>query len=208
MFDLEWAVAEWRRKMLACGIRFPTPLDELECHLREEIEHQVHSGVNTQQAFEAAVQRIGQASALKTEFGKLGVAAERKQMRRNIMILGGVFGILFGFAMVWPELGMLHRTGAIPHVPALLVGIAIVIAAGSVTLYSIRRHRESRGRKLIGICLVTVGGFCSVVDASTLFDLSATERLWWPPVVAAIVLFFGSCLYFNRPFPARPTREA
>jgi DNA-binding PadR family transcriptional regulator len=41
-------------------------------------------------------------------------------------------------------------------------------------------------------------GFCSAVNASTLFQLNATERLWWPPVVATIVLFFGSCLYFNR----------
>jgi hypothetical protein len=66
MFSLEQAVVVGRRQMLAAGIESPKPLDELECHLREEIEHQVQSGVTIQQAFEAAVQRIGQASALKT----------------------------------------------------------------------------------------------------------------------------------------------
>jgi hypothetical protein len=208
MFSLEQAVMVWRRQMLADGIESPKPLDELECHLREEIEHQVQSGVTMEQAFEVAVQRIGLASALKTEFSKLGGAIERKQMRRIITILGGLFGILFGFAMVWPQLGMLHRTGVIPHLQALLVGMAIVVAAGFMTFYNIRKHTESRGRRLVAICLVAVGGLCSAVNASTLFELYPTERLWWPPVVGVIILFFGNCLYFNRTLPMRPAPKA
>jgi hypothetical protein len=208
MFNLDYAVVEWRRQMLAAGIESPKPLDELECHLREEIERQVQSGVTMQRAFEAAVQLMGQANALKTEFRKVGDATERKQTKRIVTILGGLFGILFGFAMVWPQLGMLHRTGAIPHIQPLLLGAAIVIAAGSVTIYNIRRNKEARGRKLIGICLVVVGGFCSAVNASTLFELNATERLWWPPVVATIVLFFGSCLYFHRTLRVQTPQES
>ena len=38
MFDLEQAIAEWRKQMLAAGIKAPVPLDELESHLREEVE--------------------------------------------------------------------------------------------------------------------------------------------------------------------------
>jgi hypothetical protein len=72
MFDLEQAIAEWRGQMLAAGIRAPVPLEELEIHLRDELEQQVKSGLNAQQAFEIAVQRIGQAHALKKEFLKVG----------------------------------------------------------------------------------------------------------------------------------------
>ena len=207
MFNLDQAIAEWRRQMLAGGINTPVPLDELESHLREDVEQQVQAGVDPLQAFDAAVQRMGQASALKTEFWKVGGSTERKQMKRIITILAGLFGVLFGFAMIWPQLGMLHRTGAIRQLEALLAGTGIVIAAGSVTLYNIRRNNEARGRKLVGICLIAVGGLCSAVNVSTFFELSLTEWLWWPPVVAVIVLFFGSCLYFNRTPPVQPAHE-
>jgi len=38
MFELEKSIADWRRQMLAAGIKSPLPLEELEIHLREEIE--------------------------------------------------------------------------------------------------------------------------------------------------------------------------
>jgi hypothetical protein len=72
MFNLEQTVAEWRRQMRAADIKTPAPMDELEIHLREEIERQMKSGLSAQEAFEAASQRLGQASALKEEFAKTG----------------------------------------------------------------------------------------------------------------------------------------
>src|SRR2546428_7761154 len=71
MFNLDQAIADWRRQMLAAGIKTPVPLNELESHLRDDVEQQVRSGVNAQPAFESAVQRIGQAGALKGEFAKV-----------------------------------------------------------------------------------------------------------------------------------------
>ncbi|HEY5041998.1 MAG TPA: hypothetical protein VIK53_08340 [Verrucomicrobiae bacterium] len=52
MFNLEQSIADWRQQMLAAGIETPVPLDELEIHLREEIERQMKSGSDKQQAFE------------------------------------------------------------------------------------------------------------------------------------------------------------
>jgi leader peptidase (prepilin peptidase)/N-methyltransferase len=72
MFDLENSIADWRKQMLAAGIKTPVPLAELEIHLREEIEQQLKSGLSEQEAFNFAVQKIGQASALKSEFVKAG----------------------------------------------------------------------------------------------------------------------------------------
>ena len=70
MFDLETAIAEWRGRMLAAGIPAPVPLDELECHLREDIEERMHAGTAETEAFELAVQRIGQAPPLRKELMK------------------------------------------------------------------------------------------------------------------------------------------
>ena len=71
MFDLEQSITEWRRQMIAAGIKTPVPLEELESHLREEIEQQMKSGSNERQAFETAMAQIGQAKPLKMEFKKI-----------------------------------------------------------------------------------------------------------------------------------------
>lgn len=77
MFNLEQAIADWRNQMLAAGIKSPVPLEELETHLREEIEQQMKSGLNEQEAFNHVVEKIGQPSLLKTEFKKIGWFVDR-----------------------------------------------------------------------------------------------------------------------------------
>src|ERR1041384_8130004 len=90
MPDLEEKIAEWRQQMLAAGIKTPVPLDELESHLRDEVEQQVRSGLSAPQAFETAVQRIGHANALKTEFKKV----TRVKTLRPGKLLGIACGVL------------------------------------------------------------------------------------------------------------------
>ena len=71
MFNLEHSIAEWRRQMLAAGIQTPVPLEELEIHLREETERQMATGLNQQAAFVFAVQKLGSANTVQTEFMKI-----------------------------------------------------------------------------------------------------------------------------------------
>ncbi len=56
--------------MLATGIQAPVPLEELEIHLREEIERHLQSGLSEKAAFEMGASQIGPAHLLKTEFTK------------------------------------------------------------------------------------------------------------------------------------------
>lgn len=72
MFDLEQSISKWRQQMLAAGIKSPVPLEELESHLREDIEQQVRAGADEARAFEIAAQRIGSPAPLKKEFMKTG----------------------------------------------------------------------------------------------------------------------------------------
>ena len=81
MFDLEQASTEWRERMKAAGIQAPVPLEELEIHLREEIEQRVKAGLKEQEAFHAAVWEIGQGAELKTEFLKAGGFTKRLDVR-------------------------------------------------------------------------------------------------------------------------------
>jgi hypothetical protein len=72
MFDLEQAIADWRKQMLAAGIKTPAPLEELEIHLREDVEERMRSGVTVQLAFETTVRQIGQGELLQPEFARAG----------------------------------------------------------------------------------------------------------------------------------------
>jgi len=71
MFDLERAISEWRRQLADGGIDSPEVLDELESHLRDDAQRQVHLGSSPEQAFNAAVQRFGPRVALELEFKKI-----------------------------------------------------------------------------------------------------------------------------------------
>src|SRR6266568_4393066 len=70
MFNLNQAIAQWRRQMLQAGIKPRAVLDELETHLRDDVERQTKLGTNAQQAFDIAVQSFGKADVLKSEFKK------------------------------------------------------------------------------------------------------------------------------------------
>src|SRR5665213_2450090 len=72
MFNLDQSISDWRRRMLAGGVKNPGVLDELESHLREDVARQAQSGIGGEEAFEAAARRIGEARALKAEFAKTG----------------------------------------------------------------------------------------------------------------------------------------
>ena len=81
MFNLERSISEWRGQMLSVGVKNPEIVDELESHLREDWERRVQSGESEEQAFEGAVQGIGQANLLKHEFAKLG-GKKREWLRK------------------------------------------------------------------------------------------------------------------------------
>jgi hypothetical protein len=110
MFNLEQSIAEWRRQMLAAGIKTPVPLEELEIHLREEIEQQMKSGLNEQEAFNSAVQKIGQEKALKSEFQKIGGIFENTIMKKYkpVIYVGSTHYLLW-----WTLFGVLSLP--LPH---------------------------------------------------------------------------------------------
>ncbi len=92
MFNLEQSIAEWRKQMLAAGINKPALVEELESHLREEIERRIKAGINVQNAFEIATQQIGEAGGIKAEFGKID--ADRVS-RPLVLIAWGSFIVSF-----------------------------------------------------------------------------------------------------------------
>ena len=139
MFNLEQAVADWREQMLAVGIKSPVPLEELEIHLCEEIERQTRAGLDPQQAFEISIPKMGHPEQLNREFKK----SERTFMKKTLVVLLGVFGVLFGTALILPALAWYRDHGAMPaeHLVPLLIGAAIVLAGLGAAVVGFKKRK-------------------------------------------------------------------
>jgi hypothetical protein len=88
MFDLEKSISDWRRQMQSAGIKSPVPLDELEIHLREDVERQTKSGRSEADAFDSAVGEMGEARALKCEFKKAGGTLHERAIQALLTLAG------------------------------------------------------------------------------------------------------------------------
>jgi hypothetical protein len=139
MFNLEEKISAWRNQMLAAGIKTPVPLEELENHLRDEIQQQMKLGLSAQKAFETSVQKIGQPKVLKGEFKK----SERTFMKQIIKISAGVIGILVGMAFIMPAVAQARHQGTMANdeVGLLLLGIVLTIAGAVVSLSTFKKRK-------------------------------------------------------------------
>jgi hypothetical protein len=101
MFNLESSITEWRRQMLAAGLKTDKRLDELESHLREEISALKSAGAAEAVAFEQAVARLGSPHLVSTEFNKIGVGhiwpvkiGWALWLAATLLVAGGLMGRL------------------------------------------------------------------------------------------------------------------
>jgi hypothetical protein len=149
MFDLEKSIADWRKQMLAAGIKTPVPLEELEIHLREEIERQTQSGLNAEKAFASGVQTIGQVCALKTEFAKVGGVEKSAKWERRIagFILVGAVIPPATFALLKNEMSLAWRLLGFADVAVII----LAVLGGRYINRSFPVVLDKRVRMVIGI---------------------------------------------------------
>jgi len=90
MFDLEHAISDWRQALVRSGVKTPEVLDELESHLRDEVDRQDRAESVPEQAFEAAVRQLGETNLLKSEFAKNRGLLAQDQFKQTILTLAGI----------------------------------------------------------------------------------------------------------------------
>jgi hypothetical protein len=157
MFNLEQSIADWRQQMLVAGIKTPVPLEELEGHLREEIERQTKSGLSEAEAFAVGIREIGQGHVLHNEFNKVTTG---QSIRRVVLLMigwvaaGGL--LLYGMLCLeinWNLFKFSPRWNS--AVPEQIVSIFGAIVA-MWFLAKATRDRTSRAMSLLG-CLLLFG---------------------------------------------------
>ena len=68
MFDLEKAIKKWRNSLKTNEALEDGAKEELECHLRDKIEHLIDQGNPEEKAFEEALAKLGTSQVLGTEY--------------------------------------------------------------------------------------------------------------------------------------------
>ena len=124
MHNLEKLIGEWRKTMVTAPKVGPETLDELENHLRENLEQLVRSGMTEAEAFQRAVTQLGGAPAIASEFQKLnestwlpakvvtwlgaGVAlflillfVRRDDLQSDLLLASHVFSVSLGYTMTF-----------------------------------------------------------------------------------------------------------
>lgn len=71
MFNLNEEVIKWRNALAQSEAFGGADIDELESHLREEIERLAAAGLSEQEAFLVAGRRLGDTRSLESEFAKV-----------------------------------------------------------------------------------------------------------------------------------------
>jgi len=194
--------------MLAAGIKTPVPLEELEGHLREDIEQQVKAGVSEQQAFEGSASQVGQAEVLKKEFirakGLRGLLGDDQTTRihrllgmiwlglfswASLKILGAILGLFFILSQ--QILGLFITLSQHHESVGLTPGLFAIFSLGYIYLQGIRGsislyRSKDQGRRIIRLMatlcviafIVQIAVFKSVSVAGDIFAVISLATIW------------------------------
>ncbi len=212
MFDLQKAIADWRRRMLAAGIETPVPLEELETHLRDEIAERIAGGATEAEAFEAAVADMGRADAVQAEFTKFemerdGWAGLAKWLRISVVIVSwfilidwiwGVMRLVSGVAaprlvglgpLIGGAMPLVNRTAPWPWLAGpkyFLVGLFVVLVV--ILLPLVPWWRSTAAVRGIGGFLFLIAS-CLVIYADV---VTVRHGIWLRRVPAVNILQLAS----------------
>jgi hypothetical protein len=171
MFNLEQSIAEWRKQMLAAGIQSPVPLEELEVHLREDIERQIKSGLSDQEAFNLSTQNFGPTMKIQTEFQKVASIEEASKWKHGQILLAASTGllqvILIGAVLFNSEMQFTDRLSSLG---AMATSFVLAAIAGLLSFRFFPATYSPRQRKVI----IFLGG--------------GLPLLWWSSIFAPFIL--------------------
>ena len=98
MSDLSRKISNWRTQISQKEILKETDIDELEVHLREQIEQLQDSELSEDESFLVAIHRLGDPELLSSEYKKInGAYLWRRKI--SLLILGYI-GVLFGVNLI------------------------------------------------------------------------------------------------------------
>jgi hypothetical protein len=142
MFDLNAQIEEWRRTVSTQMGNRPDVLDELEGHLREDVERRIRAGAPPEQAWEQARAQLGEPRALAAEFAKVGGPAWLPARVAVIALVAlGLCVAVWMFARA--SQGGIGSLLAV-HVATVIVGYTTVFVVGGLSVWALLARAAGR----------------------------------------------------------------
>ena len=146
MFDLEQSIDQWRKRMLAAGVK-TLPLEELETHLREDFQKQVKLGMLQPDALKIAITHIGTGEAIRAEFKKAG-----EPMGMRFVKLTGLASVTVAFSLSLYCLPFLMQSGTSLLIKLFgLAGVVTTALCWKISHFFLPVVRQPAVRTAIGL---------------------------------------------------------
>ncbi|WP_022882844.1 permease prefix domain 1-containing protein [Gryllotalpicola ginsengisoli] len=186
LLDPEAAVASWRAYLVSRGSISAADADELEDHLRAQIDDLCAAGLERDEAVLIAVKRMGRQDEIAGEY-----ALEHSRRMWKQLVTGGLerprrtdsVGVMLGFAVLAAVLVKLPGLVGAPLVPAVLDGGVLALAA--VAAFVAWRSRPPRAVILVAAVVFALVAalaagypFGEASDTVVVFGLHAPVLLW------------------------------
>jgi hypothetical protein len=168
MFNLDQAILEWRRQVIDAGIKRAVLLEELESHLRQDVEQQMQLGWTAQEAFEVAVARIGRADELKREFAK----GDKSSNVNRVLGVLWLAGCLLSFNTVCRQHPTVSGGGTV--LAMSMCGLFIYAAGVVGSVFLIRGAKWGRSVVRMLALLMVIACFAQILN----FGMAAQWRVW------------------------------
>jgi hypothetical protein len=177
MFTVEQAVENWKNELRQKQTVMESDIEELESHLRDEMEQLAPLGLSEEEAFLIAVRRIGDTTQMASEFAKVNTAAIWKN--RFFWMVAGVLmlRILSSCANFLSSVGVLlgNQFVSISWLTAGILSVAVqtIILLILLTIFyviAVKTALFHQGRKRSAvITMVVVFVLSSLLGASSSF---------------------------------------
>jgi hypothetical protein len=97
VFNLEKSIKQWRKSLNKNEALEDGYKEELECHLRDKIEHLMSLGASEEEAFQEALGKMGETSHIGGEFHKTNTRhlSGRPPWRKSLWMPGLLVPLLF-----------------------------------------------------------------------------------------------------------------
>ncbi|AYG03354.1 permease prefix domain 1-containing protein [Gryllotalpicola protaetiae] len=187
LIDPEGAIASWRAYLVSRGSVSDTDADELEDHLRSQIDALHAAGLDADEAVLIAIKRMGRQDEIAGEFARENSRRLWKQLvvggdTRGRRLDGG--GVVFGFAALAALLAKLPGLLGAELIPTLLGGGILALATlGASIAWRSRPPRALIVASALGFALLFVLAFAypfgdDAGDTVIIFGLHAPVALW------------------------------
>jgi hypothetical protein len=140
MADLEDRIAKWRNALATAMADRPDVVDELEDHLRQDLDALTRAGRTPDEAWDTAILRLGDCAALAREFAR-SARAGWLPTRRVALVLLGVCGLPL-VALLLAVVVSAARLGPLlaGHIVAITIAYGATFAFGLGSAAAIVAH--------------------------------------------------------------------